>query len=168
MHGAIVAELRSFYEYHNAEDLWEESVGRNIERNEFYNDSFFRNLVHLLSVKLNNEPQQTLQSFGEFIAPYLLKLFPINTDRSIIDLLCDVKYEVNSFTHEIQLIDTSPFNVRRINGFRVEMVYHSRRNMPELRKGIILGLAKVMKQEVTVKLQKLRDFQTLIVVEKVS
>ena len=168
MYGTIIAELRSFYAKHDAEDLWEESIGASIEQNRIYNDSVFKNLVHLLAIRLNKEPKQILQSFGEFITPYLLRLFPINMDRDIIELLANVETEVEPFGNEMQLVDTSPFNVKRVNGSKVEMLYKSRRNMPELRKGIILGLARHMDQHVEVNIDRINDNETLISVRALS
>ncbi len=168
MYGAIIAELESFYKFHDAQDLWEDSIGANIERNKFYNDSVFKNLVHLLAIRLNKEPKQILQSFGEFITPYLLKLFPINTDRDIIDLLSNVEREVEPYRDEIQMVDTSPFNISKVNGRKIDMIYDSRKDMPELRKGIILGLAREMEQNIDVSIQKLEDNRSLISVEVVN
>ncbi len=168
MYGVIISELRSFYIHNDAEDLWEESIGNNIDHDKIYNDSVFKNLIHLLAVRSNQDFGEILRRFGEFITPFLLKLFPINTDRDIIELLSNIDNEVAPFRNEIQSVDASPFNVVNHEEGKVEMLYSSRKDMPELRIGMIIGLAKQMNENIKVDMTRNPAGETLITITKVN
>lgn len=102
-------------------------------------------------MKLSNVPlDKHLLQFGEFIVPDLLKVFKhlINPDWRTLDLLENVEGTMHKAVRVNNPGATPPeLKINRIDNNTVQINYYSKRNLPDLARGIIIGIAKQYKEE---------------------
>lgn len=159
MHGIIFEELKGFVTKSLGEEGWPTLLeaagmqGRVFDQLQAYDDGDILNLVSTASDITGKSVPELLQAFGEFIVPDLLAMSEPLRDPSWKTL--DILENTETVIHSVVRLDNpgaSPpeLKVRRTGDNQVTVEYSSSRKMCSLAKGICLGIAKNLNEEVRI------------------
>ncbi|MEQ9404522.1 MAG: heme NO-binding domain-containing protein [Cyclobacteriaceae bacterium] len=165
MHGLVCSKFQEFYISNFGLREWDQfakkaGIDTHFELTKSYSDKMFmRILVMALEIhKLN--ARETLESFGKFLTPFLLKLYQPKDDWTTLDLLEHTESEIHA-TVRMRDRNAAPprLQIKRWDRDEVEIRYNSPRNIPFLGIGIIKGLAEHYNEldRIEIKARKLKE-----------
>ena len=159
MHGIIFAEFKKFVQASLAPGSWERMGERaGITRlsnlaSEVYPDEELVALV-TAAVDLSGVPAPTLlEQFGEFIVPDLLKVYGgfVNRRWTALDLLANTESVIHRAVRLRDPLATPPeLRIDRLTPSQVVVTYTSPRRLCAVAKGIMRGVARHYKENLTI------------------
>lgn len=165
MHGLVFREFQKFYVNHFGHTEWINLTKvlhldeNHFEINESYSDKSFMKLALGTIKKHNLNPRQTLEDFGKFMVPFLLRIYEPKPEWKTLDLLEHTEHEIHK-TVRMRNKEASPprLTIFRWDHDEVEIRYKSSRNIPFLAVGIIKGLANHYNEQdlINIRIRKLR------------
>ncbi|AKQ45395.1 hypothetical protein TH63_06685 [Rufibacter radiotolerans] len=150
MHGFIVLELEKFimtqygFTAWNAISKQANAAEISIDANQVYPDAMVFSLVNEAVAYTQTEPDTFLEKFGIALVPNLLKVYKAYIDPAwkTLDIL---EYTESTMHHTVRTNNpnvTPPvLEITRRSAKTMEIIYRSKRNIPQLGLGIIKGIA---------------------------
>ncbi|GAB2536020.1 heme NO-binding domain-containing protein [Rufibacter soli] len=150
MHGFIVLELEKFIMTQYGFTAWNaiskkaNATNISIDGNQVYPDAMVFTLVTEAVEYIQMEPGTFLEQFGKALVPNLLKVYKAYIDPSwkTLDILENTE---NTMHHAVRTNNpnvTPPIlEITRKSSKAMEIIYRSKRNIPQLGLGIIKGIA---------------------------
>ncbi|MGH1490707.1 MAG: heme NO-binding domain-containing protein [Acidimicrobiales bacterium] len=150
MHGLIHTELAGFVTKNHGADTWQQLLvdadlpGKVYDVLEIYDDAEIAAIVAAAATALGVDADVILLSFGEYLAPQLVKLHQelIDPAWKTMDLLLNVEETV----HQVVRIEdegAAPpvLTFTQVGSDELELYYNSPRNMVAVARGIMAGFA---------------------------
>jgi len=158
MHGTMFFHLHRY-----AEKTWGHDAWRNLfatagmtesvySSTSVYPDEDMVALVHAAAETTGLASFEILQSFGEYLAPELIAIYPglVDSRWRTLDLICQAETVIHNVVRAHSPDAMPPvLRAQRINDREVHMVYASPRMMCALLKGIAKGVAHHYGEELT-------------------
>jgi predicted hydrocarbon binding protein len=160
MHGVVFTELEKFVSTNHGTSGWEELTkraglaGKMYLPVKEYPDSEIKALVTAASAMINQSPAAILESFGEFIAPSLLKMYGhlLSPTWTALDIIESTEGTVHTVVRVKNPGARPPqLKAQRTSPEEVVLVYNSPRQMCFLAIGIGRGLARQFKENLTIR-----------------
>jgi hypothetical protein len=170
MHGIIFQQLQQFVNKNYGSNQWIELLesanlgGKFYMPTQVYDDSEVVSLVVKASEITGRSVQEIMESFGEFIAPSLLKIYSasIKSDWSTIDLLEHVENTIHKAVRFADKNASPPeLDCKRKSPTKVVIDYTSKRKMIDVGVGIIKGIAKIKNERIEIKRTDLNETSNL-------
>ncbi|MCZ8355934.1 MAG: heme NO-binding domain-containing protein [Cyclobacteriaceae bacterium] len=155
MHGLIFNQLEQFVTKNHGHAVWEQIEKASGSETpiflptKMYDDKFLFSILQAAEKTLNVPGDQILFSFGEYMAPQLIKIYShsIKPEWTVIDLL---EHTENTMHKAVRfadkLADPPKLNCKRIQSNAVEISYRSPRGIIAFGKGVISGFSKAYNQ----------------------
>lgn len=159
MQGVIFQQLQQFVTKNYGPQQWYQLLessdlkGKMYLPTQVYPDSEVVTLVTNASQATNMPVAAILESFGEFIAPSLLKIYSasIQANWNTIDLLEHVENTIHKAVRFADKAATPPqLLCERKSANRISIDYSSKRNMADLGIGIIKAIAKIKNESISI------------------
>ncbi|MFY0686774.1 MAG: heme NO-binding domain-containing protein [Cyclobacteriaceae bacterium] len=170
MHGYIINQFALFLISIRKLDSWEQLAGScglplPVDSKSQYENAVFDELLSTYSQSVAIEESELLNEFGRFLIKSLLESKELNIQRDIVQLLIDSKAELDYLLdpHFHEIIPN--LQAIRVTDSRVEIIYHTGRDLPELGIGLIEGLAEYTGDRVDVSHMPVMDGSHLLTVE---
>lgn len=132
MHGLIVTELKMFVKSQLGAETWSP-------------DDNFTKIVATAAERAALTPNALLESFGQFIAPRLLSMYPalVKPEWRSLDVIEHTERSIHTVVRAQNPEATPPYlRVHRTSPSEVIIFYDSPRRLCSVAKGIISGLAR--------------------------
>lgn len=132
MHGLIVAELKMFMKSQFGTEA-------------FSADDDFMKIVATAAERTGLTPNALLESFGQFVAPRLLSMYPalVKPEWRSLDVIEHAERSIHTVVRAQHPAATPPYlRVHRTSPSEVIIFYDSPRRLCSVAKGIIRGLAR--------------------------
>lgn len=149
MHGLVFNKLQEYYVENFGLTKWDEitrSVGSgetHFELTKSYSDKIFMSILIKILEKHRLNARETLEGFGKFLTPFLLKMYQPKSGWRTLDLLEHTEMEIHTAVRVRDGQARPPkLQIKRWDDSEVEIRYNSPRNIPFLGIGIIKGLAE--------------------------
>jgi predicted hydrocarbon binding protein len=159
VHGLIFAELRKFVTGAMGDDAWPKLLMAAGLANKIYmpvatypDEEIFA-LVTAATTMTGTTGDAILQSFGEFMAPDLLRMYAgrISKDWKTLDIIEHTEETIHSVVR-VQNPGAEPprLQCHRRSATEVVITYTSQRKLCAVAKGIALGVARDLREKVTI------------------
>lgn len=172
MNGLFIIELEKFIKNTYGEETWkaiamevdEEILDAKPEKD--YPNHSFINLLEITSRTSGHATSKILEDYGVYLAPLIQKMYKLPLNQPFLEVLEKTEVFIKSRNDNSNgSIGSTTINVIRINSRRLEIIYSSTRDVPELAVGILKGLAKLYNVRVVTEVIKLSDGNYLITLE---
>jgi len=150
MHGMILAEMQRFVDAKFGPQLWRGLLGdsglglQSYEVNQSYSDQHVARIVAAAARQTGLSRDAILESFGEFIAPHLLAMYPslVKAEWKTLDVVEHTEDVIHAVVRS-QHPDADPpyLRVHRTGDAEIVIFYDSPRKLCFIAKGIVKGLA---------------------------
>jgi len=151
MHGIIYTELQQFVEQSLGPGAWAKVLrAANLENRIYmsvsdYPDAEMFAIVNAASNLSQAPPDATIEAFGVFIAPDLLRMYSVLIKREwkTLDVIEHTEAVIHTIVRKNQIGSTPPeLRYTRIGPHEVEVRYDSARRLCRLARGIMKGIAQ--------------------------
>jgi len=151
VHGVIYAELKKFAEAKVGATAWPELLtaaglaSMSYDASGSYPDEHVGKIVAAASARTGVPAESILESFGEFIAPDLLAMFPflIRPEWKTLDVVEHAERQIHTVVRAQHPQARPPYlRVHRTSAREVVIFYDSPRKLCSVAKGIVKGLAR--------------------------
>lgn len=175
MRGVIFTELFELIEekfgYDRLDDVIDASSLDNDGAYSATGNYSFEELVRIvvsLSEQTGIPVPALLEVYGEYLFPKLLKVLPeLSKDADILEFVESVENHIHVQVRKLYPDAELPtFELLSSSPDKLEFYYVSKKNIPELAKGLIIGASKHFKQAVDVSFSKLENEKILFTVTK--
>jgi hypothetical protein len=150
MHGIIYTELQRFVEQSLGPGAWSKVLrAANLENHIYmsvsdYPDTEMFSIVNAASKLSQKSPDVTIEAFGVFIAPDLLRMYSVLIKREwkTLDVIEHTEAVIHTVVRKNQSGATPPeLKHKRVGPHEIELRYDSARRLCRLARGIMKGIA---------------------------
>lgn len=172
MEGIFIIELENFIKNTYGENTWKEIKKEadpeilQAKPEKDYPNSVFINLLQLTSKSSGQDSSKILEDYGKYLAPLIQKMYKLPLNHSFLEVLEKIEVFLrHKHENSSTSIGSTSINVIRINNRRLEIIYSSTRDIPQIAVGILKGLATIYQVRIVTDLIKLSDGNYLIILE---
>jgi len=159
MHGIIFTELQRFAELTLGAKAWPNvlraaNLGNHVYMSvSDFPDAEFISIVEAMSQIGNKSTAQTIEAFGTFIAPDLLRMYSvlIKPEWKTLEVIEQTEAVIHTVVRVNQMGAKPPeLKCRRVGPDEIELRYDSARRLCGLARGIIKGIALKYHENITI------------------
>jgi len=159
MYGIIFVEMKYYFDTRFGSDLWNRLLkDSELESKGYlplqeYPDHEAISIISTASRISGKSFNEILEEFGEFLAPYLARMYRplINPEWKTLDMIENVDKIIHRVVR-IKNVGSHPpeLNCSRLNSKEVLITYNSPRKMCGMAKGIARGIARIYNEKIII------------------